>query len=342
MSTQLAPSPRISLHSVKLGRLKCLASRRFRWVFLSLLTSLLSLLLVKAVEAKVAQHIDQGALDFGRSLALAFEQLHPSGTSTRPGHSSEVYRLTANGISVLMQSAHITAESEELDEVFTTFAARCRQPLEAKTPKTSDQVPLFSAPLIEARGAKESYLYCLRPNRPTNAEGISAALSEFSSDQDLTALGRFQGIYLRSEGDHHQLLIMETQGPALLKRAFERHQDAPGSDMEELPRPAGRRSLSLLYSDKPHFNYYVMDESSEEVLAHYAEQLRASGISLLSPSSHASKRKSLIARTERDTFLIVVHKRNSRDHHSNDRLSSSASEKGPNLGSVLSITRVVR
>lgn len=336
MSSQLALSTEIKFHPLKPGKLRILSSRRCRWLLLSLLSTLLSLLLAKVVEAKIEHHIDRAALDFSRSLSGAFETLHSSDAPKRQAQRSTVYRLSANGLGLLVQTAHITAKSSELDEIFSTFAQRCQQPINEKTPVSTDELPLFDAPLIEARGEKESYLYCLRPKRPINAEGIQAALMEFSDDQDLSAVGQFQGLYLRSDGDRHQLLIMQTDGPALLKQAFSSQKDAPGADMDQLPRPSGRRNLSLLYNDQPHFNSYVMQQSSNEALALYTEQLRANGVSLLSPSrSLSAKKKSLIARTANDTYLIIAHEPRIRE-------STSSSSPPPVPGSLLSVTRLVR
>lgn len=337
MSSQLALSTEIKFHPIKPGKLKILSSRRCRWLLLSLLSTLLSLLLAKVVEAKIEHHIDRAALDFSRSLSGAFETLHSSDAPKRQTQKSAVHRLSANGLSLLVQTAHITAKSSELHEIFSTFAQRCQQPINERTPTTSsDELPLFDAPLIEARGEKESYLYCLRPKRPINAEGIHAALMEFSDDQDLSAIGQFQGLYLRSDGERHQLLIMQTEGPALLKQAFSPQKDAPGADMDQLPRPSGRRNLSLLYNDQPHFNSYVMPQSSNEALALYTEQLHANGVSLLSPSSSPSaSKRSLIARTANDTYLIIAHEPRIRE----STLSSSP-QHAP--GSLISITRLVR
>jgi len=201
----------------------------------------------------------------------------------------------------------------------------------------ADLGPQLDTPLLQNFGSTESYLYCLRPKYSLTAQGIEAALREFSLNGDLTAFGQIQGLYVRSSGSYHQLLWMQTEGAVRFDRAFDLTVDAPGRDVPTLPRPPGRRTLSVALDEAPVLNSYAVAGDHEGALTAYREQLLAQGISVLSPPTPGgTKSRSLVARTERETFLILLHVHESQSAADPTRASAPSRRKAE-----LSITRLL-
>ena len=314
-----------------------LTSRRARWFFGAALSTIVSLLCVRAVEAKVKNHLHAGADELGRRVFMLIE--HLGGDAQTPqSHNFEI-----NGIEILAHTKVVTASPAQLDQVLGAFEQRCETPI---APGVGDVEPaLVPTPMLKSRGKTESYIYCIRPKRHLSAAGIETMAREFSDSRDLSAIGQMGGLYVRSSGQRHQILMIEMPGRFLVDRAFPKQGDVSGLDSAELPRPEGRRTLSVAFEGRPVQNAYSVEGDRRSVLDQYAQKLREEKLSLLTPPAPDGRGAfSLVARTQRDTFLVIAH---AGDRFSRYQDETSIFNGEPQKGSArghttLSITRLIQ
>jgi hypothetical protein len=307
-------------------------SKRLRWMCAALVSGLLSLLCVDLVEARLEEHIDQGALSLSRSMAEALDGISEHNAAANQSQNRGIHAIRVNGIRLYAQSTHITADQNTINEVFGRFRSGCQTPLLSMKRIDTGQVeePIMAAPALEGRGETESYAYCIRPQSALTAQGIKETLHRFSTTHDFGALGQFQGMYVRSSGDQHQILVMQLVGELKVEEAFDPNHDVPGQDMGSLPRPSGRRRFSVSHNDAPLINTYQIDGTPETALATYRDQLLHRGISVLTPAGPVSSpTRSLVARTASDTFLVLLH-------------PGKASSFADSRPAALSITRLIQ
>ncbi len=317
------------------ARAQSFTAQRSRWLRAMVVlgaSTALSLVGARVVEAKVTEQAKLQVLELNRQLAFLLGER--AGAAELKQGPAQTHAITINGVALLVQSRSLRATDDELDQVLVRFAQRCQTPLEELSGHPGKE-PLFASPSLQKRGEKESYFYCLRPRRPLTPEGIESSVAAFGATRNLYDLGQIEGIYLRTSGDRHRMLLIQSQQHAQLDRAFPRKGDAPGSDHPELPRPKGRRSLSCTLGQHPVLNIYEVARDEDQkgppsnvlettrALVSYKEQLVAQGLHVITPTrqGHASDR-TLIARTASNTYLVVAH----------------PSQRG----AILSITRLVQ
>ncbi len=298
---------------------------------MSLLGIVLSLLGARLVQAKVESRLNQGLGKLNDMLFTVLDK--PPSNATGALHRGKAQALTINGITLLSQATYLDASSQELDAVFARMKTLCQRSIE-EPPPAKDEELLMSAPMIERRGPLESYIYCIQPRRRLDLSGIEATVKSYSTSGDLDDVGRFQGVYVRSNGSSHRLLVLQSEGAIHFTRAFPRKNDAPGRDAPALPRPPGRRTFSIGLDDRPLMNIYELTDhhttpsQRSGILDDYAAQLRSAGINVIfNDGPEGGLKGSLVARTSKETYLVF-------QHH--------IDQEGSHFRPSLSVTRLVQ
>jgi hypothetical protein len=142
------------------------------------------------------------------------------------------------------------------------------------------------AELLDLRVARHQegeagQLACFVP--PPGGAGLKAlvdAVREVAGTGDFARLGQFHyAVARRAENGKTHLLLAWAEGPFRIGALFPAEGDAPGGDLEGVPRPpASIRELSARSaSSSATLNLYTSRESPERVLSFYEQALTQAG-----------------------------------------------------------------
>lgn len=220
--------------------------------------------------------------DVGSTLESGlFEALLPVRDSLSPAAEAQSYRISVNGATLLLARSSFTAAEQNGDETLIERMKQSCRPLEHES--APDALPLGGMPLLVTRGQGQTHVACFRLGFPLTLSGFQKALQRYQKNGDLSVFGGFQSALLRKDGEHHSLLTVESLGPWVVSRMFPETGDAPGLDPEALPRPIGRRVLSVLRDSRAAAVVYESEGSTEQLLVEYEQQLRQAGLSVGRP-----------------------------------------------------------
>lgn len=282
-----------------------LRSTKISWIGMGLVALVASLCAARAVQAEVSMRIDQETLTLSRNVSAFLEQMGPLPVAPARSITGSSHSIRFNGIELRAETRSIVASSAEISALFTSLRSQCQLP-HSDDATSPDSDVAVRAPVLERIGARESYLYCLKPRARLNLTNLKKMAQSFSESLDLAEIGQLLGLYARSLGDRHQLLMLEAPGPMRVTEAFALQGDTPGVDLPHLPRPSGRRSASIHLDGAPRLNVYEVSRLAP--LEGYARQLRQAGLDVLEPTGpHGTKTRSLLASAKEATYLIVHH-----------------------------------
>lgn len=263
------------------GQRRTLPRRSVRTLLVgALLSSLLGTCATWTAWARVEEAAEAELLSSTRAL---FEFLTPY---EQPLQGAQSLQLSLNGVTMRVHTIGLEATDEQMDAAFVAFERKCRPP------RHGARDSLVPPPLLLGQNAQERFGYCVRPHEPLDAAGLTALLRAFERTGDVSSLGQFFGVYVRSHHKHRRMLTFETEGAFYPDRAFRAEGDVPGRDLPQLPRPRGRRTLSVELDRRPLITAYA-SAKPHAALSAYARQLEEAGlvVDALSSSSHSAGSK---------------------------------------------------
>lgn len=127
----------------------------------------------------------------------------------------------------------------------------------------------------------EGQLACFaRTRERAGLEKLAQDVRAFVQDGDFARLGDLRYVTARRQqnGQTH-VLVVWSEGPLRLGALFPEHGDAPGSDMQDVPRPPGskRQFCALGFGHAYGMRQYIARGSSDQLLAYYASELPKRG-----------------------------------------------------------------
>lgn len=226
--------------------------------------------------------------------------------------SSAPRLLSVNGIEL-----HLTTASTTLPvhAALGRFRSICRERggiehpdsrLGATSPATADEDAPDGALLWESTAG--GIVACLDTGRPLGLGDLVERMNRFGTTGDLAAIGELRYVLARRSGKTTTLLVLWTEGRALLKQAFPAVGDAPGVDPSGLPRPEhARRLLSAAERGEPYsITSYAIEADPATVADWYAHALSLAGWSV------ASRSGTLSARQGERTVIVRIAKNRTR------------------------------
>ena len=127
-------------------------------------------------------------------------------------------------------------------------------------------------PAMRWDGGTEGFVGCL------GARAGAVAWERFRSTGDLADVGGFRYLYAVRRGDRTQLVSVRSEGAFALGTMFPARGDAPGFDIEGVPRPEGaRRTLAVRELGRLQSMTVHRGSSEGALRRHYLERLPAEG-----------------------------------------------------------------
>lgn len=271
---------------------------RFTWrkMLVALCASLVSFALFALMlqTARAAAH--DATLDMGRTL---LERL-----LTVEARRSGEYHLESHEF--LINGASFTVETALLPKAAGITATQILEQTQASCRSTHPGQAAITAPSFTGGEKDDQYAFCLKPRRELSRQGMAEMAREFLETGDLSALGQYQGVFVRSSQDGVALLALKNHGSLVLGDLFPRYRDVAGADIAELPRPRGQRTFSVLHNQRPALTAYRTEKTTEQALDDFEQQTRAAGLVVLRPPTNTGKTaQTLFVRTPSESFLIT-------------------------------------
>jgi hypothetical protein len=214
-------------------------------------------------------------------------------------HIDETRALNVNGIVLHVSSG---SSQRSVDEVLDFFHDRCQRAgaafahhlLQAAGagPTPQPREHLLDATL-RAQDDQRGHLACLDlGSEKLGVEELMARLRAFITTLDVSRVGELRFVWARREHNYTKYVAMWTAGSLSLREAFPETGDAPGVDLDELPRPHGaQRVLSAYQQDRaPLLLGYRALGTVTEVEKRYREQLSSHGFAVRSEPLDAGGR----------------------------------------------------
>lgn len=210
--------------------------------------------------------------------------------------------LRLNGQRLLFGSGHTRDHS--VGEVLDFFEGRCRSrdgrlvdqlgELAAARQIEAPDTSMMDATLREETG-RGGFVACFDVGEEREGiEGLVARLQAFADTGNLARMGGLRYAYARptEDGGTH-FLVFHTDEELNVYEMFPATGDAPGVDVEDLPRPANvRRLMSAWEEGDPHSlsMYTSTTRSADELRTWYSRELPGSGWELVEPSEAQRER----------------------------------------------------
>ncbi len=262
-----------------------------------------NLIAVTWAEARAREVIEERGLELGRQLEEmsglmdAFEGVPPR------GRAGGAHRLQVNGAEVALHSGSVRRSGGlRLDDLVERVRKNCRANVRDETISAE----LIRAPLIEWVGETEAFVYCLKTDRELSLEAISEMLDAFLKSGDLSQWGTFQGAYFRAHEDSVSILTAEIKRGLAPAKMFPSGRDAPGAAFRRLPKPPGRRVLSVGHNGKPTLNIHQSRADALSTLDEYHQKLVNAGLSVERAKVDRGNSLALVVRSPREAFVIVA------------------------------------
>jgi hypothetical protein len=248
--------------------------------FLSLLRvlalALVMLAIVTAVTLRQAQaRFDEVLGRFGQALA----QLDRFSAHSAPR------KLFVNGLELHIESLSTPLNvSDALDR----FSGLCHSAADVAlseqvkrklTPRPVDS-QRSSVGTVREESDTEGYFGCLDVGVGQTSDGLLSRLIDLNRTMNLRSLGQLRYALARSHGKKTTLVVLWTEGDFKLRELFPKDRDAPGRDLQGVPRLAGtKRVLSAFEEALPYgfVAYRLAGPSPAAAMASYAGLLEADG-----------------------------------------------------------------
>ncbi|AKF11659.1 hypothetical protein [Sandaracinus amylolyticus] len=204
--------------------------------------------------------------------------------------------LHVNGQRLLFGSGHTA--NHDVDEVLDFFEARCTSRDGRLVERVHElyeqrQMPVPDTSMLDGtlRDSTErsGYVACFDVGEEREGvEGLLARLQSFADSGNLARMGGLRYVYARrtDDGGTH-FLVFHTDEELNVYEMFPSTGDAPGADVDGLPRPANtRRLMSAWEEGDPHSlsMYTSTTRSAEELQRWYRSELPDSGWDLVEPT----------------------------------------------------------
>jgi hypothetical protein len=149
---------------------------------------------------------------------------------------------TRDSVGALLDAFH--ARCKQVGGGFGRQLARLRPQLDALSPSKR---AAFDA-VLRADGERAGHLACLDlGGAPIDARELQRRVQAFLATGDLAKVGELRLVWATRDRDRTRYIALWSEGSLPLLAMFPAHEDAPGLDAPELPRPSGtRRLLSAL------------------------------------------------------------------------------------------------
>jgi hypothetical protein len=135
--------------------------------------------------------------------------------------------------------------------------------------------------VLRSERENEGHLACFaRTRERAGLEKLAEDVQAFVEDGDFARLGELRYVTARKldNGQTH-VLVVWSEGPLRLAALFPERGDAPGSDMQDVPRPPAstRQFCALGFGHDYGLRQYAARGSSDQLLAYYARELPKRG-----------------------------------------------------------------
>ena len=261
---------------------------------LVVLLGITSTLWLKTAEARFGEMLE----GFGAALP---QQLGASRLNSAPRS------LVVNGLNLRLVTATTT---ESVRAVLDRIEARCRARGGIAAPEHfRSALPSVMSGAFRNDTERGGVLACIDSGRPIALAEVADRLRAVSTTGDLEALGQLRYVLARRHEGKTTLLILWTEGPLPILRAFSQDGDAPGHDPAGIPRPQGsRRILSGSEMGMPYALtvYAVPHGDLNQLLEWYRATLRARSWSVAT----AGPRCLHVQRNGHDTLISLSTARN--------------------------------
>lgn len=255
--------------------------------------------LVTAATVRAAQsEVGQRGLRIGRELAAAMRELGPGS------------QLTINGNTLFAGGRNVEAE---LPVVLDRFEAHCNEfgwDIRGDLAREKAIVPSepFSITLGKQRTENEGLIVCLVSDE--RQVGLSRFLERAritAETGDISRVGQVRYLYARrNPNGGTDVVTVNTIGDFNVKRLFSTVGDVTGSDLPDIPRPAGStRTLFVELGNSPFAirSYTTAAVTPARALAGYRQSLPASGWQVLDVGQSAP---STLTVTKDGAALIIT------------------------------------
>lgn len=162
--------------------------------------------------------------------------------------------VTVNGATVRIQTGSLDANQVSLTHFLRRAEQECVARSSREEPSPGDTI--LPPPLFHAENDTDGYVACLKPAFPLTPERLAHWVRQSAAAGNLSSLGTYQGVYVRKEGEHLVVVSAELLDGLHLSEMFPPLGDCSGSDFSELPRPKGRRTLSIASTSKTGLTAY--------------------------------------------------------------------------------------
>lgn len=218
--------------------------------------------------------------------------------------------LRLNGAEVMLRSS---GTNESLSSVVHRLRAACGR-VDWRVDQRSEPQPrpkdalgpegsVLPIPIWQVQSKSEAFVACVTPAAPLTLSGLRRMSGRFQASSDLAAWGSFGFAHAVRTSDRTSVLVASTGQTLDLPRMFPASGDAPGSDLPLLPRPAGRRTLSVSLDESPMLAAYATQRPPLAAISSYAEQLEMAGFAV---KRQDDQKGALIARGSGITALVTV------------------------------------
>jgi hypothetical protein len=163
-------------------------------------------------------------------------------------------------------------------------------------------------PVLQLGGEHGGFLGCLDLGaQRVEPSELLARARRFAREADVAELGALRFVWTRREQRATRYVALWSDGPLPLARAFPRSGDAPGTDLADLPRPAGSRRILSAWQvgAAPLLVSYEDRAPVQRALPSYAATLRARGQRVVLGAPQPDGTRWLFARRG-DTATAVI------------------------------------
>lgn len=223
-----------------------------------------------------------------------------------------------NGLTLRFSSGSAKAN---LSEVLAYFHAGCREhngrlfeqyvdfEKDHRVNKSWENRPFIDG-ILSYHDENRGYVACIDTgNRKLSPREVIRRVKSFFKTGELSEIGEFRYVMAERVARGTSFMTLWTDGPANLFRAFPQGVDAPGRDIEIIPRPPeSRRLLSAWESDQAPaiFTYVTELLSAAQVNGFYRENLVQSGWEVLKSRSNSSTREGSVLLAVRDGQTVSI------------------------------------
>lgn len=217
---------------------------------------------------------------------------------------SGIRTLTVNGLSLrLLTLSSDRGVQAALDEVGSVGCEGAGIRI-----GSANDVRIVFDGILRHESEREGMLACLDTGGPLDPSQLRLRLAGALKSGDLGDLGQLRFAFARHQQGRTSTLVLFTEGPAELGKAFPRRGDAPGADLPGVPRaPELRRRLSAGESSaSPGLTLYSGPGEPAALVAWYARAL-TEGSWIVTPNPDSARLRA--TRDGRHLFLRATPQR---------------------------------